>query len=428
MRRRLFILGAGASYGAGLPDGGRLPSHVMSYLTGPYEIVRHRAPWDYFAPLTDILMRVVFQEQSTGRPQWTWPLDRVFARMLELMEADPKRFALPFQLLHQAVAEVLYCRSCHGGRTEAYRRFVEALDPTDVVLTFNWDVCLEIALHEVKRPFSHALVGSPPIDRPWILKLHGSVDYLVLLRESYDGQQTQTFDLPNLVDSLDVRPPPLVWTGQGWAPWASNAAPPVQPSTPHMIHEATRLRTYDLEGDFEDDYPMLYPDDDESSPRIASFELVLNPDEGSTSQQPQHSDADPADSSLDIEDDGSWQAPDVRPYRLTESIQPPPSFLMLSPATPEWVYQWYYDRVLSCVYQVVGDIDQIFVVGYSFPPYDRRVFGLLKDVVARASHPPVDIVNPGASDLPQDILKSIFGRQRLHNNAFQEFPWSKRGV
>jgi hypothetical protein len=431
-RRRLFILGAGASYGAGLPDGGRLPGHVISYLTGPYEIVRHRAPWDYFHPLTDILKRVVYDEQSTGRPQWTWPLDGVFTRMLELREADPERFALPFKLLHEAIAQVLYCRSCHGGRTEAYRRFVETLDPTDVVLTFNWDVCLEIALHGIRRPFSQALVGSPPIDRPWILKLHGSVDYLVLMREYSDGQQTQTYDLPNHVAPLDLQPPPLIWTGQDWAPSTSNAAPPAHPSTPRMIHEATRLRTYDLVGDFEDDYPMLNPDDDESSPRIASYEYVLNPDTGPKTQQPERpgtpSDGYPGQMAMNFEDDESWEAPDVRPYRLAEAIQPTPSFLMLSPATPEWVYQWYYDRVLSCVYQVAADIDQIFVVGYSFPPYDRRVFDLLKDVVARAPHPPVDIVNPGASDLPQDILKSIFGRPRLHNNGFQEFPWSKRGV
>jgi hypothetical protein len=377
-------------------------------------------------------MKVVLEEQATGHPQWTWPLDGVFARMLELMQADPERYALAFRRLHEAVAQVLYCRSIHGGRTEAYRRFAEILGPTDVVLTFNWDVCLEVALHRARRPFSQALVGIPPIDQPWILKLHGSVDYLMLLRRVFNGQQTQSFDLPRLVEPLNVEPPPMIWTGQGWAPSTSAAAPPALQTVPHMIHEAARLHTYDLVGDFEDDYPMLYPDDDESSPRIASYEFVVNPDAGSASGQPEPasvpSDTDPAGPSLDTGGDEPWAASDVRPYRLAESVQPPPSFLMLSPATPEWVYQWYYDRVLSCVHQVAGDIDQIFVSGYSFPSYDRRVFDLLQEVAARASHPPVDIVNPDASDLPQDVLTSIFGTPRLHNAGFQEFPWPKRST
>jgi hypothetical protein len=231
----LFILGAGASYAAGLPDGGTLPGHLFAFVGGgPWEVVRNKPPNDYYARLQASLFAVL-QELAAGGYQSRWPLDEVFGRFHERLRDDPGGFGATYGLLFEATAHVLYTRSCYAGTTDAYEGFAAALRPGDVVLTFNWDLCPEVALYAAGRSLSRDVHAQPPGDTPWLLKLHGSVDQLIV-----GGEQSSA----PFLEPLGVTPP---------SPF------------PERTFELVRLRTYDLGDDVEitlspadedeDDYP-----------------------------------------------------------------------------------------------------------------------------------------------------------------------------
>lgn len=218
---RLFILGAGASYSAGLPDGGTLAAHLFGFAGGTYwEVVRNKLPADYWRPLL-VALDGVFRELpklSDDGSQSRWALDEIFERFHQLMRRDPEAFGTAYYQLFEGTAQLLYSRSWTAATSTAYRRFVEALGPGDVVLTFNWDVCPELALYAAGRDFSRAYdVRSTEL--PWLLKLHGSVDYLIV---AAGGPRPEIFE-------------PL-----GVAPLS-----PI----PGLEYELVRLQTYDFDGD-----------------------------------------------------------------------------------------------------------------------------------------------------------------------------------
>jgi hypothetical protein len=55
--RRLIVLGAGASYAVGLPDGDRILPHLTLYANGPILPIRNRTPMDLFSNITPALLR-----------------------------------------------------------------------------------------------------------------------------------------------------------------------------------------------------------------------------------------------------------------------------------------------------------------------------------------------------------------------------------
>jgi len=446
--RRLFILGAGASYAAGLPDGGRLPGHLFGYIGGaPWEVVRNRPPYEYFNPLYNTLFQVL-RELATGGPQSAWPLDDVFKSFQTRFQQDLAGSIEVFNLLHEATAQLIYSRSCYGGTTETYQRFVRALAPGDVVLTFNWDSCVEIALYTTGCPFSRSLSANPPTDMPWLLKLHGSIDSVVVPSKFYHRasrmqpsprQPSRSVPLAPFLEALGVEPPPLLLIPPSpWMPVTgldpSDTEPPLLPSGgAYTRYELARLRTYDLEG-----YELkLTPTDaapraDDAATRVAEYDIVFNPSasvESSRNDDEDQEDNTPPDTSDEELADDELRSgvelggTDVGPYLLLNKLDPRGTLLMLTPATPDWMYDWYYATIRSAIESVIQEIGHIYVVGYSFPHYDQRVFSLLRTLATAAGHPPTDIVNPGAADLPQEILTDIFNHYRLHACGFQEFDW-----
>jgi hypothetical protein len=178
-KHRLFVIGAGASYAAGLPDANHLSAQLYCYIgNAPWEVVHNRPPSSYFNAL-DAELHQVLKELSTGGPQGKWPMDAVFERFGELVAKDPQRFGEASGKLFEATAQLLYHRSLQGAQTEAYHRFVQALTEDDLVLSFNWDVCLEIAMQRAGGRLHRAL-RLPTGTGPWLLKLNGSIDHLVV--------------------------------------------------------------------------------------------------------------------------------------------------------------------------------------------------------------------------------------------------------
>jgi len=161
-------------------------------------------------------------------------------------------------------------------------------------------------------------------------------------------------------------------------------APPVSPWTgPGSRHELARLRTYDLGREVTID-----------GERPAEF-----------FRQP------------GLVTSGA----DVGPFRLLADLPDPPAFLLLGPGFPAEVERWYHTAVKQALRPVASEIRQVFVVGYSFPPYDTSALRLLEWIMRAAGNPPADVVNPAAAELPAEILRRLFGGYRLHPVGFQDF-------
>jgi hypothetical protein len=361
--RRLFILGAGCSYAAGLPDGDRLAGQLFGYVGGaPWEVVYNRPPNNYWNPLSATLHQVL-AEIADGGMQSRWALDRVFDRFHELMGRAPAAFGATYGLLFEATAQLLYTRSCYGATTEAYRKFVTALQPSDIVLTFNWDICPEIALYQTGRGFSRALSENAPTDIPWLLKLHGSIDYLIVDagRKLKGGEGQASF-----LETLGAEPP---------SPF------------PGRSFVLTRLRTYDL------GYEVTLDGTSKRDEKLSATSAVL----------------------------GGY---DVGPFILAHALDEYPTLHMLTPGSPRLLYDWQYHLTSQLLARVCAEIREVFVVGYSFPPYDKPVHRVLQGIHSLAHKPPTHIVNPAAAKLSPVLLKSIFGKYELHACGFGDYKWN----
>lgn len=354
-QRRLFILGAGASYAAGLPDAGTLSLQLSAYAYGPFEVVYNRLPGKYFDPMVSVLFDVLKEDPGTG-PRSRWPLDFVFNGFDRRFRADPQRFAAAWMRLFEATAQLIYIRSWTAENTPAYRKFLVALGPDDVVLTFNWDVCPEIAMHSLGKPFAQSLAGRPPEHGPWLLKLHGSVDYLVVS------------------DAIEAA-----------------FLEPLEPCTPYPVpgSRLARLKTYDL-----------------------GYEVTL---EGA--------DAGPSRAEDLASGAGVVGGFDAGPYLLPHTIDPFPGIYMLVPPTPEVMYDWQYAVVAANLARIRDELRAVYVIGYSFPDYDQRVFRLLHEIAAQ-DDVPVHIVNPGVGDIPPARLQTIFGEYAAHACGFEAYDWA----
>jgi len=359
--RRLIILGAGCSYAAGLPDGDRLATHLLGYVGGaPWEIVYNKFPSEHWAPLYHFLLNVL-AELAEGGPQSRWKLDRIFDRFYQLLRLDPTGFRTVYGLLFEAAAQLLYARSCYGGTTDVYQNFVKALEMRDVILTFNWDICTEIALNRANRPFSRTLRKAPK-KLPWLLKLHGSIDYLIVdvSRRRKDRKGRAEF-----LETLDAEAP---------SPF------------PGRRFELTRLRTYDL-----------------------GYKVVLE----------QVAERDSETMKLQ----GVAGGYDVGPFLLTYKLEEYPSYHMLTPGSAKLLYDWQYQLVTQLLETVCPEVGEIIVAGYSFQAYDKPVHKVLRTVHRAADKPPVHIVNPSAASIKPNLLKSIFGKCELHACGFGEYEW-----
>lgn len=60
---------------------------------------------------------------------------------------------------------------------EAVKKFIHAVGPNDVIVTFNWDTLIEQHLYEAKKPFIFGLSDTSIIS---VLKLHGSLSWIQL--------------------------------------------------------------------------------------------------------------------------------------------------------------------------------------------------------------------------------------------------------
>jgi hypothetical protein len=187
---RLFILGAGFSHGAGLPLAADLWSEVLRrarILSGRAEqfwsdlesYIQYKRDCDRVTLAADqvdfeeFLAFLDIEHYLGLRGSDTWSVDGNEAQVV----------------VKTLIAEILAGAMPPIGQVpELYRRFAAGLQPTDYVLTFNYDVLLERALESVGKPFrlfprrfKNVGRGMAQVDTSReevvILKLHGSIDW-----------------------------------------------------------------------------------------------------------------------------------------------------------------------------------------------------------------------------------------------------------
>lgn len=191
---RLFLLGAGFSKHAGLPLASELLVKVV-------DVAREYFRADEFSHLEDAISRYKRYLLETN-PEQQFDMEQFGAWLdwdhtLELQGADTfsefgneaglqLRWAIG-KVLHEHTPELL---------PSVYLDFARQLNPTDEILTLNYDLVLEMALEKVGIPFrrfpfrfsetqdSHQTIDPDQPRELVIRKLHGSIDWTYLWGDS----------------------------------------------------------------------------------------------------------------------------------------------------------------------------------------------------------------------------------------------------
>ena len=192
---RIIILGAGFSKPAGLPLGSELFGEVR-------KLIRHN--YGSNSVESDIKRYKEYVAATEGRKISDDSLD--YEKFLGFLDTEHfLRFDGGDRLsdegnasqlmVRRAIAEVLHRRTPKTPPA-LYRAFVRKLNPSDWVLTFNYDTLLESALDAEEKPyrryphrFSKIYWGHNEVDESKeevvVLKLHGSIDWYD--RTVYEG-------------------------------------------------------------------------------------------------------------------------------------------------------------------------------------------------------------------------------------------------
>jgi hypothetical protein len=358
---RLFVLGAGCSYAAGLPDAARVMHRVMHYCTGPINLIKGRTPTEITGRLTGTLVDVM--KEAGFKKGDRYPLEKAILGFYSRMQNAPERFWPQFNLFLTVVREMFYERSV--AYHSVYVRFAQALRPDDIVINFNWDLCLEMALYTLRKPFGRLIYHAPPFG-PMIAKPHGSIDFFITDHEEGNPIMRQEYVQPIVFNM------PKVTTN---------------PNEPN--HNLIRLKSFDLTTIPPLEWNGINIDTDLGNPVPYEF----NPLE-----------------------------PDVTPLILSRML-PNPFPWMLLPDMASHFYEWSYQRLDIALLQFLPKVTGTYIAGYSFPDYDYAVRELLKTFV-NDNKAPIHVVNPGIDKEMEEKIDSFLGKCTYHKCGFQEMQWN----
>jgi hypothetical protein len=173
MVRRIYLIGAGASVPYGLPAMTNLTRELMATLSAPDKQTLERAIIECFGQPDD----------NPNFEELLYRLEPEALRYLEdsgLLDANTTRVkALRIALralrsfINKKCAEVAYLEG-------AFDRLVQSLSEEHVVITFNWDVLIELAILRSGREYAY-LPSDNMAGAIVILKPHGSINWFALL-------------------------------------------------------------------------------------------------------------------------------------------------------------------------------------------------------------------------------------------------------
>ena len=172
-QNRVFILGAGFSAGAGIPLTQELLARAMNKFSvecpGIYARVENYAQKSVGSTGNDLdLSAISFSELCT------------FLEFIELREygggerwcdnGSREKLALRFYL----AKTIVECTPTTSSVPQLYIEFAAQLHERDIVISFNWDGLLEVALEAVGKTYTYNFSDGPAIK---LCKLHGSVNW-----------------------------------------------------------------------------------------------------------------------------------------------------------------------------------------------------------------------------------------------------------
>ena len=187
----MFVLGAGFSKPAGLPLGSELFGEVLKRAkqTELYENILKR-DIEYFLDYCRRVNRRSITEEEIDFEEFVSYLD--IEHFLDLKGKDTwssegNRSQI---LIRNLIAAILYESMSRMKEQDysLYESFVENLDPTDIIVTFNYDTIIEECLRKKGKPYRLFLDRLSEVnyrrgildnsrDEIVLLKMHGSIDW-----------------------------------------------------------------------------------------------------------------------------------------------------------------------------------------------------------------------------------------------------------
>ncbi len=252
-RKRVFILGAGFSKPAGMP----LSTELLPLL------IKRIGDKEMREWLADLETRLTWLSGSrAGAPALSMNIEQVFHQANFDVETYRLRQHLvtvgrkdgpgtPWNLsesiaawlsnLEDALCDVIATKD-ERADLQVVTRWAETVDPSDAVVTFNYDTLVERALRKVGQTWSHG-TGRRNDRGVSVFKLHGSIDWIVAHRSDTIDKCDLLFEKENTNrrsdgNTGDVEDDFRLWrcrtrrqlknwlTGRDLAMVATNGAPP----------------------------------------------------------------------------------------------------------------------------------------------------------------------------------------------------------
>ena len=182
---RTFILGAGFSASQQFPLMRDLRERLVHFL----EAERHFSYWQFLRPRSDGLPEGPFytglkRADPSDSLQFEELLTKLSNQLKTASSEDP--CWITRDVLSMGCARLLWCIHNSIWRVEAtYENFANWVGTrpeteTNAILSFNWDILAEQALHDADIPWAYSLADSTTVP---VLKPHGSVNWNTYLRE-----------------------------------------------------------------------------------------------------------------------------------------------------------------------------------------------------------------------------------------------------
>jgi hypothetical protein len=228
-RNRVFILGSGFSADAGVPLTALLLQKTMNKFASECPGVFSRV--DRYA--RDSVGRI---DESVDYSQISFSSLCTFLEYIELREygggerwsavGSREKLALRFYLSKTLVEHTPGVKELPN----LYIEFAKQLHEGDIIISFNWDGLLEVALEKVGKTYTYNFASNAI----WLCKLHGSVNWR--LGEPNDlGRPVNTLGWQSLEFSAGIMSQEIYWTPEllSFDVWHSYS--PLREVNPYLI-------------------------------------------------------------------------------------------------------------------------------------------------------------------------------------------------
>lgn len=175
--KRLYIIGAGASFPYGLPTLNTLTWDLCQFLEEGESKIIHEAIYETFG---------VHLNRSDDSPDFEELLNRLDARALSYLPEDSidilssARSQAAEIALNGLRKFIIHKCKIAEGIDGPYDRLVKSLTEEDAIVSFNWDVLIELSFRRVGRKFDY-LQTDDKEGSTIFLKPHGSINWFALL-------------------------------------------------------------------------------------------------------------------------------------------------------------------------------------------------------------------------------------------------------